>query len=338
MLILKIAVAIIVGLIIGFFVKYYALAVSLSDARLCSILSCCMNCKRKITISACLNQLIKHKSCKWCKNKLSNKYHLIEISVSLIFTAGAVSIADTVELIEFCVLALFLAVASVVDIKIMKIPYFTGFGILLVGLAVFAVSLFSQNSYWKSQLLGVALIAVLFAVPALSGKTGGGDFQLMVAGCFVLGLSGAVVAILITILAGFFRSVIAVVCTPRSVIEKHKSVIHTVIGEWYDRQKELGIVLEDNGSDTFCFNINNKIISTDESCYNAAKWSSEPDIALLKEMIESRITDCSYRLSVVIRLEQTEDSTFNMQVNCKRIIALAPYISVGILVSYLLCV
>lgn len=338
MLIIKVSILTLIGLLFGYLAKYYAVLTCASDARLCPVHSCCVSCKKRIPILECFKQIVMHKPCKCCGNRLSFKYHFIEFGIALFFAVGAVFIEDFFKLIAYCVLASLLMVTSVVDIKIMKIPYFSSLGILLVGLIILISSVSSGSNWWKNQLLGAALIAVLFIFPTLLGKAGGGDFHLLVAGGFVLGTKGIVAAVLITIILGFCRSVIAVICTSRSIVDKYTSVIHEVVSEWYDEQQESGVSLKDDKTDTIYLNIVNDKINIDESCYNIAKWAADPNITALKEGMEHRLIGSVAKMAVVIKLESSDSGTLNIKVKCKRVIPLAPYISVGILVSYLLCV
>ncbi|MBP3856313.1 MAG: prepilin peptidase [Ruminiclostridium sp.] len=338
MLILKVVLAALIGLLVGYLTKYYAGLVCLSGSRLCSVRSCCLSCKNGVPIKECFKQIVLHKSCVLCGRKLSFKYHFIEICEAVIFVTGAVFIIDDIKLVIFCVLTSLLTITSVVDIELMKIPYFCSIGVFAVGMIVLIISLVVGSNWWKNQLLGAAFIAVLFIIPTLFGKAGGGDFQLLVAWGFVLGVKGIVIAVLVTIVVGFCRSLIAVLSVPRPIIDRCSSMIKEVCLEWYDKQKTDGVALQEGKTDTIYFNIINEKVNADETCCNIAQWSNHPDIIAFKELIESSLEKNIGKMAVAIKLSTDDSITLNPQVNCKRIIALAPCTSVGILVSYLLCI
>ena len=338
MVVLKTVLAALAGLILGYFIKYCSGLLCLSGARLCRLRPCCFICGEKMSPADCVGQLITHRLCAECGNRLPTGYHLTEAAVAVIYAAGALIIPDTFGLIVFCVLTAVLVTAAAVDVRIMKVPYFCSLCVLIVGTVIFIASAAGGDGQWKSMIAGAVLAAVLLAVPAFMGGIGGGDLQFLLAGSFVLGLKGTALAFLITVLSGAAGSAAVVIADRHSHNNKYTSVISDTLSEWYSIQKENGKALPHGAADTVYFRVTGRKINAGDIGHNSALWQSEPDIELLGELLSGRSADVPAKLSVTVRLEQRDDGGTDIQVKCRRIIALAPYISAGIIVAYLLCI
>ena len=92
-----------------------------------------------------------------------------------------------------------LVAAADVDLRTLTIPDRISAAILLVGALRLLLS-FSWQGLW-SAVLGLVCVGVLMLIPALiRDSLGGGDVKLCAAAAFVTGLSGAVFALLLSLI------------------------------------------------------------------------------------------------------------------------------------------
>ena len=332
-------VSILCGILVGFVVKVLSMSLCIADGKLTKEKIICLQCGRKLSFVQSVMFVILHAKCPHCNNKLPFSHHIIEIVVVGIYIISGMIVTNPVKWVVCCVMEAILVTASITDINIMKVPYCCSLLILLLGVTMIAVSVVEKNKSWVDQLLGSAFIILIFTLPTLMGHLGGGDYQLMVASGLVLGVKRTIIAFLLSVLLGFFGSLIELFVARKDEKDRLFNNIRDIFSRWYDSQKTDKRVLCDGETDTICINIFNSKISINEYSYNEKKWSLKPDIDKLKNMLESdcSFTKTNYAVSINVSANNIEDFSIN-KISCKNIVPFVPYLSVAIVITLLLFV
>ena len=121
--------------------------------------------------------------CRFCGEKISPKYIIVELICGLSCLAAFLVLGFSVELAFAAVLFPVLIVLSLWDIDRKKIPCACSIIIAVLGLLSFLVA----DMPWYEHLIGMAVIAVPFAILSFLGAMKVGDVQLMAASGLLLG-------------------------------------------------------------------------------------------------------------------------------------------------------
>ena len=292
----------------------------------------CMSCNHKLGILdlfPIFSYIFLGGKCRYCKAKISPRYWIVELATALLFTLALVVFGISYKLLIAFVLISALVVASGIDIDTMEIPYGVSLLIALLGVTETIVSIFTNEMPWYDHLIGVAVIAVPFAVLALFGAMGGGDVQLMAASGLLLGWS-IVPAAGIGIVLGAIGGAISLLSVPKDTKKLISEKSNEIAKEWYEKQKENGISVIDNKTDAIYGSIFEGKSDIEADCVDEKLWTGKPDIAALNEMLDNELNDISkYAISMVF------DKDGVKTVSCKKQIVFGPYLSVGILTAYM---
>lgn len=334
---MRMIVAAITGAVVGFGAKYYALLLCASDAHITKPLSRCIICGNSQSFVSCLKQIILHRTCDLCGKKLSFIYHSVETVMMLIYAIGAVLIVDIGKLAFFCVLTTVLVAASIVDIRIMKVPYICSLCVLLPGASQLIISVIQQNDWWKSQLLGLGFVLLTMGSLALAGKLGGGDFHLIAASSLALGLKGVIIALIAALMLGLVVSIIVVINAKHNEEAEIKCLIPEILQKWYIKQKVDNKTMLKGKTDTIYFNIINGRVCIDDYSYNHKKWRSKPDVKELRSMLDNGMTGISSKYGTAINITDSDAEILEIKkITCKKLIPFVPLLSVGVAIAYLL--
>lgn len=126
--------------------------------------------------------------CRFCKEKISPRYMLIELLCALLYLLSYLTLGLTIKLAFALVLFPILIVLSLNDIDRMEIPYWTTISIGVLGLISIFTDIVTPNAMpWYEHLIGAVIISVPFAILAFLGAMGGGDVQLIAAAGLLMG-------------------------------------------------------------------------------------------------------------------------------------------------------
>ncbi len=337
MIITRIIILAFLGMIVGYAVKMLSLAACSSDARLKNVKTRCSFCLERITFTKYLKYIIFHNDCLYCNKKLPFRYHFIELFLILCYIISGLLINDYTRLVLSLALSTILITASVVDIKIMKVPYYCSLSTLLLGTVIIFLSILAGTEVWKEQLLGSAFVVLAFLIPTFTGRIGGGDYQLMAASGLVLGLKRMVLAVLFALIIGAIGSIITIIRSRNDETIKLTTSVSDIFSAWYAQQKRQRNILCDRESDTIYINLINNKIYMDEYCYNKIKWVSKPDIGELKTMLESNIHDPISNYSITINVTGADaGAAYLNKISCKKTVPFVPYLSVGLITMFII--
>lgn len=292
----------------------------------------CMSCNHKLGVLdlfPIFSYIFLGGKCRYCKAKISPRYWIVELSTALLFTLAFVAFGISYKLIIAFILISALIVASGIDIDTMEIPYGASLIVALLGATETIVSIFTKEMPWYDHLIGVAVIAVPFAVLALFGAMGGGDVQLMAAAGLLLGWQ-IVPAAGIGIVLGAIGGGISMLSVPKGTKKLVSEKSNEIANEWYKKQKENGIAVIENKTDAIYGSIFDGKADIEAECVDAKLWTGKPDIDELNGMLDAELSGITkYAVSMVF------DSEGVKTVSCKKQIVFGPYLSVGILTAYM---
>lgn len=187
-----------------------------------SVKSYCPNCKHELAwydLVPLFSYIFLGGRCRYCKEKISIRYPIIELSNAVLWLLSFVVFRQSVQdVVLSCVLFSVLLVVSGIDFDISEIPNGLVIVILALGITRFVLSFFFGDVKWYEYLIGAVCISVPFLVIALitGGGIGGGDIKLSFAVGLFLGWK-------LTLLGAFFGIVVAGIIALIMMIKYKKS-------------------------------------------------------------------------------------------------------------------
>lgn len=166
--------------------------------------SFCPTCKQQIKsydLIPILSFLFLGRKCRYCKQKISFRYPLVELFTGIMAVLLFVRFDFTWRALAAFVLYAILIAVALIDLDTMTIP--NGLVLALVVPAICAIFLFPEVSIW-SRIIGFFVVSVPMLLLAwwIDGCFGGGDIKLMAVCGFLLGWQNALLATFIGILLG----------------------------------------------------------------------------------------------------------------------------------------
>lgn len=157
--------------------------------------------------------------CRYCKNKISIQYPLIELLNGAAYMGIFALYGASLQTVILSALFSILLVLSVIDIKYLLIP--NGLILAIMVLGLLQIGLDPRN--WFSYLLGFfAASSLLLLISIITrGKMGGGDIKLMATAGLLLGWQKIILALFI---GSFFGAVLGLVLMGFKVIERKQMI------------------------------------------------------------------------------------------------------------------
>ncbi|MBD5080736.1 MAG: prepilin peptidase [Ruminococcaceae bacterium] len=205
----------IVGSTIGSFLNVLAYRIPIKES-IVKGRSHCTTCGKQILnrdLIPILSWIFLRGKCRFCGEKISPRYMIVELICGLSYLTAFLVLGISIKLAFAAVLFPVLIVLSLWDIDRKEIPYTCSIVIAVLGL----LSFFVKDMPWYEHLIGMAVVAVPFAVLCFLGAMGGGDVQLMAAAGLLLGWS-VVPAAMIGIILGALVGVVIKVKTKLNII------------------------------------------------------------------------------------------------------------------------
>ncbi|KAF0223284.1 MAG: leader peptidase (prepilin peptidase) / N-methyltransferase [Erysipelotrichaceae bacterium] len=142
--------------------------------------------------------------CRYCGEKISWRYPLIELLTGILFALSYLRFGNTWMSLIGMALAADLVVLSMIDIDTMEFD--DGFSIFIVILAILAFVIHPSNLMFV--LLGMFVISIpMYILAVLTGGFGGADIKLMGAAGLLLGFPNIIVAFFVGVICGGIQAV-----------------------------------------------------------------------------------------------------------------------------------
>ncbi len=208
MLIIKVIIFLL-GLIIGSFLNVCIYRIP-NKISISYPPSHCPNCEHKLNaldLIPVLGFLINRGRCRYCKEKISIQYPIIELIIAIIFLFLFNKFGFCIYFVKYAVITSLLIIVTLIDLKTQEIPD----GLIIFGLiAGLLFNLYDIKADMLKGILGFLLGGGTFLIIAMvtQGAMGGGDIKLMA----VLGLFfGWEMIILIALLSFLLGAIISLI-------------------------------------------------------------------------------------------------------------------------------
>lgn len=195
-----IVIIFIFGLVIGSFLNVVILR-SLSGESLAYPPSHCAQCRHRLApwdLIPVLSYIILGGKCRYCGNKISIQYPLIELLTGIIFILLYLKYGLTLKLLEILIFTSILIVITTTDIKEMTASHV----IAAIGFfSVLAIKIIAGEGLLTALLPAIVLFT-LFAIGCFLGGVGDGDVSLVALIGLTLGASLSTAALFIAVVIG----------------------------------------------------------------------------------------------------------------------------------------
>jgi leader peptidase (prepilin peptidase)/N-methyltransferase len=207
----------IIGIAFGSFINVLIYRVP-KNINTISTLSFCPKCKTNIKFYdniPILSFIILRAKCRFCKNKISFSYPIVELTVGLIFIMVFSRYMMTIESVVISIMLSLYFCLAIIDMKYYQIPDKIS---LIALLFAFVVGLILDNFFQLFIIIGFMSI-VRFYVSYLVKKEAMGEGDLI-----IVGLMGAILGLEHTFVAIFVASVIALVPSLKARFNKRYQI------------------------------------------------------------------------------------------------------------------
>ncbi|MGG5462969.1 prepilin peptidase [Clostridium sp. B9] len=175
----------------------------------------CGNCKKNlkpIDLVPVLSYLFLGGKCRYCKNKISIRYPLVELLTGFLYFLVYIYYGISFLTVKYIVLITFLIVISLIDYDTQDVYAVTTYPAIILGFVFALVGKFYFGESLTNYILGFAIASLaIFLVSKLTGGAmGSGDIEIhAIAGVF-LGWKLAIINIFLSFIIGGLLAVISI--------------------------------------------------------------------------------------------------------------------------------
>lgn len=206
------------GLIIGSFLNVCIYRIPKGDS-IAFPPSHCFNCGKKIKwydLFPVISYIILGGKCRFCKDKISIRYPLIELATGVLFAALYLSYGFSIELLRYAILIPFLIVIGMIDLDttdVYDVTVFIGIacGIIFIGYTVIMHGDFLSFIYGGLLAGGVITLIIL-----LTKGMGWGDAEICLLCGLFLGLKLTIVMMMLSFIVGGIVGIFLIVTKIKS--------------------------------------------------------------------------------------------------------------------------
>ena len=169
--------------------------------------SFCPKCNHQLAwydLIPILSYILLKGKCRYCGNKISPRYLIVEIITALYFSFSFLIFGYSIYYIESIFFFSVLLVISLIDLEFMEIPD----SLIVVGIVVEILFMILKKNYIPS-LLGMFIPPLIFALIILisKGGMGGGDFKYSFFLGLTLGFPKVIPWFILSFILGFFPAI-----------------------------------------------------------------------------------------------------------------------------------
>ena len=178
--------------------------------------SSCGSCGHKLNYYDMIpvaNYVINRGKCRYCGEKYSIQYPLIELFNGLSYVAIVFKYGLGLTALLYCILGSILITVSVIDLKYKIIPDCLNIAVALIGI----VFIFYDDSIISHRIFGAFIgFALFFAIALATDAMGGGDIKLITGLGAVFGVEGVLFTVFFSFVIGAVISVILLITKVKS--------------------------------------------------------------------------------------------------------------------------
>lgn len=165
----------------------------------------CTNCNTRLKfldLFPVFSYIFLKGKCRYCGEKISPRYAIIELFTALMFLGIFLSYGLTIEALKSFVLASFLIVIAMIDYDTTDVYSVTTYPLIVLGVIFIGVNYFLGlpiKSFLFGGLLGGGLIALIIV---LTQGMGWGDFEISLASGLFLGVYNSIIMLIASFILG----------------------------------------------------------------------------------------------------------------------------------------
>jgi leader peptidase (prepilin peptidase) / N-methyltransferase len=179
----------------------------------------CTSCStrlRPLDLVPVLSYLFLGRKCRYCGEKISSRYAIIETLTGVIFLLIYLRYGLTYETLKYIVLACFLIVIGMIDLDTTDVYSVTTYSGIAVGIVSIAAGYYLGYEV-KTFVLGAVLAGgVIAAIILLTRGMGWGDFEICLMSGLYIGFKNSIVMLMISFIVGALFGIFLIVAKKKT--------------------------------------------------------------------------------------------------------------------------
>ena len=158
------------------------------------------------------------RKCRYCGEKISSRYALVEVATALIFTALYLKFGLTFEFFKFVVMCSFIIIIGLIDYDTTDVYAVTTWPGIICGLLFIVVGYFLDKPFMDGLyggLLGGGVIGAIFLLTRGRGM-GSGDIEICALAGLYLGLNSSIIMLFFSFVIGGIVGIILMITREKS--------------------------------------------------------------------------------------------------------------------------
>lgn len=205
-------VIVVLGLLIGSFLNVCIYRIP-RDESISYPPSHCTNCTNRIKaydLIPVLSYIFLRGKCRYCEEKISIKYPLIELFTGLIFVGLYYKYNITLDLVKYLILASYLIVIGLIDLNTTDVYLKTTLSGFIIGVLFLVLNLYNGepiSTYIIAAIIGGGFIATIIL---LTGGMGWGDAEICALCGIYLGIRLTILTLFLSVILGGIIGVVLI--------------------------------------------------------------------------------------------------------------------------------
>ncbi|GIM28472.1 prepilin peptidase [Clostridium polyendosporum] len=172
----------------------------------------CLNDIRWYDLIPIISYTFLRGKCRYCGEKISFKYPLIELLTGGIFLVIYIKFGITFNLIKYLIMASFLIVIAIIDFETTDVFSITTYSGIAIGILLSIVGLFLNGDSLVDELLGAGIgVGIIALIVFLTKGMGEGDIEIAALCGIFLGWKGMIITLMISFILGAIVGILLIV-------------------------------------------------------------------------------------------------------------------------------
>lgn len=194
----------IIGLLIGSFLNVCIYRIPKGES-IAFPPSHCTSCNTRLKffdLFPVLSYIFLKGKCRYCGEKISPRYAIIEMLTGLLFLGTYLSYGLSIETLKYIVLISFMIVIGMIDFDTTDVYSVTTYSGIAVGIIFIIVSYFTTGSVYTYLYGGLLAGGIIALIIVLTNGMGWGDFEICLMSGLYLGFANSIVMLLAAFILG----------------------------------------------------------------------------------------------------------------------------------------
>lgn len=208
----------ILGAIIGSFLNVCIYRIPLSES-ISYPPSHCTNCNAKLKwydLIPMFSYLLLRGKCKYCKEKISLKYPMVEFLTAVVFVLTYINYGLSLHFIKYNILWCFLIIISIIDLKFQDVYVRTTIPCIIIGVILGIIeNMIYFTAFWNYLLGGVVAGGIIALIVYTTGGMGKGDIEIAALCGTFIGWKYSIMMIFLSFVIGSIIGLILIISKKR---------------------------------------------------------------------------------------------------------------------------